>query len=67
MTHLDLTLMLYAPAITIAAIMTNAAWAKAQEGNLAALLALPIFAGAAMIIFILASGTAALLLYCGVV
>lgn len=67
MTHLDLTLYLYAPAITIAAIFSLAAWVRNAEGNLAALLAIPVFLGAATMVLLLASGTAALLLYCGAV
>lgn len=67
MTHLDLTLHLYAPAITAAAIITNAAWARAAEGFGSGLLAFLIFAAASMLVFLIASGTAALLLQCGVV
>lgn len=67
MNHLDLTLHLYAPAITVAAIVTNAAWARSAEGFGSGLLAFLIFTAASMLVFLISSGAAAFLLQCGVV
>ena len=66
MSHLNLTPLLYAPAITAAAIFTNAAWARASEGFGSGAATVLIFTAASMIVFLIASGVAALLLQCGV-